>query len=111
MSMEPSTFKPFFLGVNRQNFIKTSVVIFLSAEEERKHSALAFSFLHPKGVLKENGNIFFIGLLIKTFEVIIISVFNFLVTYLDSEILKTNDISHSPSCFIIRSILLTSQPG
>ena len=68
MSMEPSTFKPFFLEVNSQNFITTSVVIFLRAQEERKHSALAFSFLHPKEVLKENGNIFFIGLLIKTLK-------------------------------------------
>ena len=54
---------------------------------------------------------FFIGLLIKTFEVIVISVVNFLVTYLVSKILKTNDISHPSSCFIIMSILLTSQPG
>ena len=50
---------------------------------------------------------FFIGLLIKTFEVIVTSVVNFLVTYLVSKILKTNDISHLPSCFIIMSILLT----
>ena len=49
---------------------------------------------------------FFIGLLIKTFEVIATSVVNFLVTYLVSEILKTNDISHPLSCFIIMSILL-----
>ena len=54
--------------------------------------------------LKKNGNIFFIGLSIKTFEVIVTSVLNFWVTYLVSEILKTNDISHTPSCLIIRSI-------
>ena len=42
--------------------------------------------------VKENGNIFFIGLLIKIFEVIVTSVVNFLVTYLVSEILKTSAI-------------------
>ena len=46
-----------------------------------------------------------IGLFIKSFEVIVKSVVIFLVTYLDSEILKDIDISHPPSCFIIRSIL------
>ena len=59
--------------------------------------------------LKENGNIFFIGLLIKTFEVIATSVVDFLLTCFVPEILKANNISHPPSCFIIRSILLTSQ--
>ena len=53
----------------------------------------------------------FIGLLIKSFEVFVTSIVNFLLTYLVSEILKDIDISHPPSCFIIRSILLTSQPG
>ena len=48
----------------------------------------------------------FIGLLIKPFEVVVTSVVNFLVTYLVSKILKTNDISHPPSCFIIMSILI-----
>ena len=42
---------------------------------------------------------FFIGLLIKTFEVIATSVVNFLATYLVSEIFKTNNISHPPSIF------------
>ena len=54
---------------------------------------------------------FFIRLLIKSFEVFVTSIVNFLVTYLVSEILKDIDISHPPSCFIIRSILPTSQPG
>ena len=55
---------------------------------------------------------FLIGLLIKSFEVFVTSIVNFLVTYLVSEILKDIDISHPPpSCFIIMSILPTSQPG
>ena len=42
-----------------------------------------------------------IGLFIKSFEVIVKSVVIFLATYLDSEILKENNTSHPPSCFII----------
>ena len=49
----------------------------------------------------------YFGLSIKTFEVIVISVFKFLVTCLVSKILK--GYSHSPSRFIIRSILKASQ--
>ena len=49
----------------------------------------------------------YFGLSINTFEVIVIFVVKFLVTCLVSKILK--GYSHSPSCFIIRSILKASQ--
>ena len=62
-------------------------------------------------LLKACRNMFFV-LLVRTFEVIVISVVKFLVTCLVSEKLKEKyDTSHSQSCFIIRSILETSQAG
>ena len=54
---------------------------------------------------------FIFGLSIRTVEVIVISVVKFFVTCLVSEILKAYDTSRPPFCFIIRSILMTSQQG
>ena len=61
--------------------------------------------------LKGYGNIFLFGLSIRTFGVIAISVVNFFEACSVSEILKDKDTSRPPSCFIIRSILMTSQAG
>ena len=52
---------------------------------------------------------FFFGLSVRTFEVIVISFAKYLVTSLVYEIWRANDTSFLPSCFIIRSILMTSQ--
>ena len=52
---------------------------------------------------------FFFGLSTRPFEVIAISVAKCIVPYLVSEIL--NGAGRPPSCFIIRSILMTSQAG
>ena len=47
--------------------------------------------------LKGNSNVFFIGLLIRTFKVTVTSVVNFLITCLVSEILKGKEgQSHQP---------------
>lgn len=44
-----------------------------------------------------------------TFEEIVISIVKLLVTRFVSEILIKKNINHRPSCFISRSILMTSQ--
>ena len=54
---------------------------------------------------------FFFGLSVRTFEVIVISFAKFLIACLVYEIWKANDTGYPPSCFIISSILMTSQAG
>ena len=52
---------------------------------------------------------FYFGLSIRTFEVTIISVVKFSITFLVSEILKDKDTSYPPSWIFKKS--MTSQPG
>ena len=52
-----------------------------------------------------------IGLLPKTIKMTVYSVVRCLVACLVSELLNDKDNSYPPSCFIIRSILMTSQVG
>ena len=54
---------------------------------------------------------FLIGLLPRTIEITLKSARRFLVACLVSELLNDKDNSYPPSCFIIRSILMTSQAG
>ena len=54
---------------------------------------------------------FLIGLLLRTFEINLKFVVRFLVACLVSEILNDKDTSYPPTCFIIRFIFMTSQPG
>ena len=54
---------------------------------------------------------FLIGLLPRTIKITLKSVVRFLVACLVSELLNDKDNSHPPSCFTIRSILMTSQAG
>ena len=54
---------------------------------------------------------FLIGLLPRTIEITLKSVVRFLVACLVSELLNGKDNRYPPSCFIIRSILMTLQAG
>ena len=54
---------------------------------------------------------FLIGLLLRSIEISVKSVVRILVACLVSKLLNEKDTSHPPSCFIIRSILVTSQAG
>ena len=53
--------------------------------------------------------VFFIGVLIRTFEISVISVINFLIRCLVSEIVKDKVPRHPPSWIFKKS--MTSQPG
>ena len=89
-------------------------LLFSSSFLKRKQEVICDIFVATKKhglCIKRFGN--YTSLSIRTFEIIVASIakLNFWGQAMLMKYWRTNDTSHPPSCFIIRSILMTSQPG